>query len=277
MKAKRILSAALAAAIVVSFTTVMSFAETVLTSEQVSEFESGPYMSVNDKEVSLTADGKKAVVIVYGNLGGCPKTDRMVDAMSEVEWSKNKDVKIILADSHGCSKSEVKAYSNEHPDFICCYDVKQEKILGDLWSFVYACENFNGDNVAYPIVIVKDANNNVVKYTRTYQFESGDGGIVENEPTIDEISAVVKPLLGETDNSSGSTSLGTSVTESEVSSTDTSSIAPGATGTNSSPKTNDTNTSTETPSNGNPNTGIALAIAPVIFAGAAVVVLKKRK
>lgn len=114
------------------------------------------YSSVYGGTVSLSAGGKKAMIVVYGHAGS---TSSVMNAISESEWGKSKELKVIFADAGMSSKETVKSFAEAvGGGYEYCYDTGTG-INGDMWG--YARQIGLQNSLTLPVVVIFDSSDNV--------------------------------------------------------------------------------------------------------------------
>ena len=122
------------------------------------------YSTVKGNTVSVSADGFKAAVVVYGNIY-CYNTISLIDGINESDWGKSGEVALYYADANDNSKAAVSGFAAEHGGkFTYCYDTGN-----DLWYYAKQL-NISG-SVTFPVAVVLDENDDVQYISTGYTTE----------------------------------------------------------------------------------------------------------
>lgn len=126
------------------------------------------YTSVYGDNVSTSSNGYNATVIVYGNIY-CYNTISLIKGICESEWGNSNDVKLIYADAKNNSVKAVKDFADEHRGkFNYCYDTSNA-ISADMWHYAHMI-GIN-ERLTFPVVIIKDSNENIKYISTNYHNE----------------------------------------------------------------------------------------------------------
>ena len=115
------------------------------------------FNTVNDGRISTVANPDETTILIFGYVG-CSKTRSTLDSLSECNWIKRDDIRVIYVDAEGHSQQEVLSWAEAYdcPEMtFCYYDEMDDTMMKVMYSYT---NKYGG---SYPVVVLIDGENKV--------------------------------------------------------------------------------------------------------------------